>query len=304
MANTQALPLRNQALIGASFAALAAIGFSAKAIMIKLAYAEHVDALTLLALRMAFSAPLFLLVALWSGRQSQAPALERRDWFAVLALGLLGYYLSSLLDFVGLQYISASLERLVLFLYPTLVVLLTAVLFKQPIRTREAIPLAVSYAGIALVFMHDARGSQPGLVIGASLVFIATVSYSLYLIGAGHFIARIGSVRFTAYAMTVACMATLAHFGLTHSLTNLALPSRVYALGLALALFSTVLPAFMIAAGIRRIGAGRTALIGAIGPVATLLIAHWVLAEGLSAQQIAGSALVLAGVLAVSMAKS
>ena len=303
MASIQTLRIKHPATLGAAFAALAAIGFSAKAIMIKLAYAERVDALTLLALRMAFSVPFFLAAALWSGRQTHASSLERRDWIAVLTLGLLGYYLSSLLDFVGLEYISAGLERLVLFLYPTLVVLLSALMFKRPIGKREMAALVASYAGIGMVFSHDAQGNSQAMVIGAALVFIATITYSIYLVGADHFIARIGSIRFTAYAMTVACVATLVHFSLTHPPSSLEVPSHIYALGLALALFSTVMPAFLIAAGIRLIGSGRTAMIGALGPVSTILLAHWILGEGLSLLQMAGSALVLSGVLAISLAR-
>ena len=290
-----------QALLGAVFAALAAIGFSAKAILVKLAYASPVDAVTLLALRMAFSLPFFIVVALWSGRDHAATPLERQDWFAVLVLGLIGYYLSSLLDFSGLQYISAGLERLILFLYPTMVVLLSALIFKRRIGRSEMVALGLSYAGIVLVFMHDARTPQAGLALGAGLVFASTLTYSVYLIGAGHTIARIGAMRFTAYAMVVASLATFLQFALTHSASHLALPSRVYWLSFTMAIFSTVLPVFMLSSGIRLIGAGRTALIGSVGPVATIFLAHAVLGETLSLQQIGGSVLVMAGVLAISL---
>ena len=290
-----------QAVLGTIFAALAAIGFSAKAILVKLAYASPVDAVTLLAIRMAFSVPFFIVVAWWSSRNAHALPLARQDWFAVLALGLIGYYLSSLLDFSGLQYISAGLERLILFLYPTLVVLLSAALFKRRIGRREIFALVLSYAGIVLVFMQDVRTPQDGLVLGAALVFASTLTYSIYLIGAGHTIARIGAMRFTAYAMVVASMATFLQFALTHPASALALPSRVYELGFTMAIVSTVLPVFMLSSGIRLIGAGRTALVGSIGPVATILMAHTLLGEALSIQQIGGSALVLVGVLLISL---
>ena len=294
-------PLIRQSLLGIVFAALAAIGFSAKAILVKLAYASPVDAVTLLALRMAFSLPFFMLVALWTRRYQPAAPLERQDWFAVLALGLIGYYLSSLLDFSGLQYISAGLERLILFLYPTMVVLLTAVLFKRRIGRREILALVLSYAGIVLVFMHEANSPQQGLVLGATLVFVSTLTYSLYLVGAGHTIARIGAMRFTAYAMMVASMATFMQFALSHPASALALPLRVYGLGFTMAIVSTVLPVFMLSSSLRLIGSGRTALIGSIGPVATLFLAHWVLGESLAMQQIGGAVLVLCGVLAISL---
>ena len=304
MAKTiQNLSINQQALLGTAFAVLAAIGFSAKAILVKLAYVEPVDAITLLTLRMAFSAPVFLAIALWSGRQSHRAALAQQDWLAVLVLGLIGYYLSSLLDFSGLQYVSAGLERLILFLYPTMVVLLSAAIFKHRIGRREIAALGASYAGIALVYLHDVHAGESQVALGAGLIFVSTLTYSLYLVGAGHFIARIGAVRFTAYAMTVACSATLLQFALTHPLAALALSPRIYGLGLAMAVFSTVLPVFMLSAGIRLIGSSRTAMIGALGPVSTIFLAHWILGETLALVQLAGSALVLAGVLAISLGK-
>lgn len=287
--------------LGIIFAAFAAIGFSAKAILVKLAYADTVDAVTLLAIRMAFSLPFFVIAAGWSSRNAHATPLARQDWFAVLALGLIGYYLSSLLDFTGLQYISAGLERLILFLYPTLVVLLSAALFKRRIGRSEILALVLSYAGIAFVFMQDAHIPQHGLVLGTALVFASTLTYAIYLIGAGHTIARIGAMRFTAYAMVVASVATFLQFALTHSASALALPLRVYGLGLTMAIFSTVLPVFMLSSAIRRIGSGHTALVGSIGPVATLFMAHTLLGEALSLQQMGGSMLVLAGVLLISL---
>lgn len=297
------LSINQQALLGAAFAALAAIGFSGKAILVKLAYVEQVDAITLLTLRMAFAAPVFLAIALWSGRQNHRAALAQEDWLAVLVLGLIGYYLSSLLDFSGLQYVSAGLERLILFLYPTMVVVLSAAIFKQRIGRREIAALGASYAGIALVYLHDANLGGAQIALGASLVFVSTLTYSVYLVGAGHFIARIGVVRFTAYAMTVACSATLLQFALTHPLAALELSSRIYGLSLAMAIFSTVLPVFMLSAGMRLIGSSRTAMIGALGPVSTIFMAHWILGEALGLAQLAGSALVLAGVLAISLGK-
>jgi drug/metabolite transporter (DMT)-like permease len=292
--------ITQHALIGTLAAALAAIGFSGKAILVKLAYTSPVDAVTLLAIRMALSVPFFIAAVLWSRRDRTAARLTRRDWLAVVALGLLGYYLSSLLDFSGLQYISAGLERLVLFLYPTLVVLLSALLFKRRIGRHEIAALGLSYAGIVLVFVHDAQVQTRGLALGTALVFASTLTYSAYLLGAQHTIARIGALRFTAYAMVVASIATLLQFGLTHSLAALDLPPRVYGLGVLMAIFSTVLPVFLLSFAIRQIGSGHTALIGSIGPVATIFMAHVVLGEAASLAQITGAALVLAGVLAIN----
>jgi drug/metabolite transporter (DMT)-like permease len=286
--------------LGVVFALLAAVGFSAKAILVKLAYLERVDAVTLLALRMVFSVPFFIGAAIWARRQ-HGEALDTRDRLVVVGLGLIGYYLSSFLDFLGLQYISAGFERLILFLYPTMTVILSALLYKRPIGRKIIAALALCYVGIALVFLHDFGAKEGGIVLGASLVFASTLSYSIYLVGTGHVIARIGSVRFTAYVMVVASAASLAQFCVVRPLSALDLPSRVYELSIAMAIFSTVLPAFLLSFAIRRIGSGSASLIGSIGPVSTIYMAYVFLGESLSLLQMVGSALVLGGVLIVTL---
>jgi drug/metabolite transporter (DMT)-like permease len=296
---THTISINRDALVGVVFALLAAIGFSAKAILVKLAYLDSVDAVTLLALRMAFSVPFFIGVALWARRQHAEP-LSRHDLMLVLILGLVGYYLASFLDFLGLQYISAGLERLILFLYPTMTVILTALVYRRAIGRTVMAAMALCYAGIALVFFNDLGMMKGCIMLGASLVFGSTLSYSVYLVGAGHAIARIGAARFTAYAMIVACSASLLQFGLTHPVSSLDLPLQVYQLALAMAIFSTLLPVFLLSHAIRRIGSGSTSLIGSIGPVSTIGMAYVFLNESLSLLQIAGSSLVLIGVLIIS----
>jgi drug/metabolite transporter (DMT)-like permease len=293
-------PLNRDVFLGVAFALLAAVGFSAKAIFVKLAYLYHVDAITLLALRMAFAVPFFIGVAVWARLRHAAP-LVRHDWLLVLGLGLIGYYLSSLLDFLGLQYISAGLERLILFLYPTMTVIMTALLYRRPIGRKVQMAMGLSYAGIALVFLHDVGVKEGGSVaLGSLLVFLSTLSYSSYLVGAGHAIARIGATRFTAYAMIVASAASLLQFFVMRPMGALDLPLRVYEYSIAMALFSTVLPVFMLAYAIHRIGSGSASLIGSIGPVSTIFMAYVFLHEHLSLLQVFGSSLVLAGVLIVS----
>jgi drug/metabolite transporter (DMT)-like permease len=300
--STSSIPANRDAFIGVIFALLAAVGFSAKAIFVKLAYlGSSVDAVTLLALRMAFSVPFFIGVAIWS-RYKHAEPLNTHDKLLVLALGLIGYYASSFLDFLGLQYISAGLERLILFLYPTMTVILTALIFKRPIGRVTLAAMALCYIGIVFVFLHEAGVKQSGsLALGASLVFASTLTYSAYLVGAGHAIRRIGATRFTAYAMVVASAASLLQFAVTHPVGALALPARVFEYSIGIAIFSTVLPVFMLSYAIRRIGSGSASLIGAIGPVSTIYMAYLILGEKLSLTQIFGSMLVLAGVLVVSM---
>jgi drug/metabolite transporter (DMT)-like permease len=296
------LAVNREAVLGVVFALVAAIGFSAKAIFVKLAYRDvSVDAITFLVLRMAFSVPFFIGVALWFRYRRAAP-LSGHDRLLVLGLGLLGYYLSSLFDFMGLEYITAGLERLILFLYPTFTVILTALIYRRPIGRSMLAAMALCYIGIVLVFVHEAGVKQGGnLVLGASLVFAATLTYSSYLVGAGHAIARIGATRFTAYAMIVASAAAFVQFALTRHLAALEVPAHVYALSIGVALFSTVLPAFALGWAIRHIGSGSASLIGAIGPVSTIYMAYLFLGESLSLIQLFGSALVLGGVLIVSL---
>lgn len=294
-------PVNRDVFLGVVFALLAAVGFSAKAILVKLAYQGGVDAITLLALRMAFSVPFFIGVALWIRRQHAEP-LNTHDRLLVLALGLIGYYLSSFLDFLGLQYISAGLERLILFLYPTMTVILSALIYKRTIGKKVIVAMMLSYAGIAMVFMHDVGLKQGGsIVLGASLVFLSTLSYSSYLVGVGHAVKRIGTTRFTAYAMIVASVASLLQFVVMRPLSSLYLPFHVYELSISMAIFSTVLPVFLLSYAIRRIGSGSASLIGSIGPVSTIYLAYLFLNESISLLQIAGSSLVLVGVLVISL---
>ena len=285
---------------GVALVVLGALGFSGKAVLIKLAYAYPVDAATLLALRMLFSLPFFLAVGLWSQyRGSQLP-LSRRDHVAVVALGLLGYYLASYLDFLGLQFVSAGLERLILFLYPTLVVVISALWLHRPIAPRERYALLLSYGGIALACFHDSATTQNEFYFGAALIFGSAFAFALYLIGSGQLVVRLGASRFTAYAMTVSVVAVLTQFFLTHAPQALQQPMPVYWLSLAMAILSTVLPAFLMSAGIRRIGSSRAALIATIGPISTILLAHVFLGESVSAMQMLGTVLVCAGTVMVS----
>jgi drug/metabolite transporter (DMT)-like permease len=215
-----------------------------------------------------------------------------------------GYYLASFLDFWGLEFISASLERLILFLYPTLVVIFSFLFLGRPIKGKEIVALILSYLGIALVFHRQISVGQPDMMLGASLVFGSTVAYAAYLMGCRRVINKLGPRRFTAYGMTVACMACLAQFALTHPISAFRAPAPVYALALGMAIFSTVMPSLLLSMGIQRVGASQASLIGSIGPVATIALAYAVLGEVMRVEQLLGSMLVLAGVLVVSLGKN
>lgn len=287
--------------LGVILAILAALGFSFKAILIKLAYAAApVDAVTLLSLRMIFALPAFLWVGFAVSRS--APPLTGRDWGQLVALGLLGYYGASILDFIGLQYISAGLERLILFTYPTLTVMIGVLFMGRALEMREVISLLLSYCGIGLAFAHDLQvaDDMATVVIGGAFVFASSLSYAFYLSGSGPMIQRLGSARFTALAMLVSTLAAQLHFFAVQPIAAFVQPLPIYAYCLAMALFSTVLPVFMQSAAIRRIGSSKAVLIGTLGPVLTIFFGWWLLGEPLSLAQMGGAGLVLTGVWLVS----
>lgn len=289
------------ALPGILLVLASAILFSTKSIFIKLGYREAVDPVTLLTLRMLLSLPFFVAMGLWASRGEARAPLTRRDWTALAALGIGGYYLAALLDFLGLQYISAGLERLVLFLYPTFTVLITALWLKRPVTRRTWIAIAISYAGMALVVWPDLQHSSRGLFLGTTLVLGSALTYAVYLVGSGEMIPRLGANRFTSLALGIACVVAGMQFALTHPLSSLTgLSPRAWGLGLILAVVCTVLPATLLTNGMRHIGATRAALIGAVGPVATLYLGYAVLGETLDWMQAAGTVFVLGGVLMVS----
>jgi drug/metabolite transporter (DMT)-like permease len=299
-----------QILSGCVFVLLAAFGFSAKSILVKLAYgySPALDAITLMLLRMAMSLPFFLFVAVWSNWPSKQISTHQRmrkqDWLMVMVLGFLGYYLSSLLDFEGLAYISAGLERLILYLYPTFVVLLTAAYYRKAINRNQAFALLLTYAGILLVYSDQKlQSNNPSLLLGSAFVASSAMTFAIFMVASGVLIRRIGAMRFTAYSMTVACLMTGLHFFIRHGGYPSHLPISVYGLAGIMAIFSTVLPSFLMNAGIHRIGAGSASIISSAGPIGTLILAFFLLGEELTIPQLAGTLLVLVGVYVVSRGK-
>lgn len=271
---------RHNHWLGLGFMLLATLCFSAKAIFVKLAYHYPIDAVTLLTLRMGFSLPFYLLVGVWAFRGTSQTAWRVTDWRNVLLLGVCGYYAASYFDMAGLMYISASFERLILYCYPTFVVLINAWVFKQALGRHEIAALVLSYLGIGIIYWHDASLEGPEVTLGVMLVLASAATFALYIVGSGRLVPRLGVSRFTVIAMSCACLTIVAHYGLTRPWALLlSLPWQVYALSLSIALISTVLPTFLMAAGIKRVGANRAAIMGAVGPVATTTMAVWVLGE-------------------------
>jgi drug/metabolite transporter (DMT)-like permease len=279
---------------GLLLAAGGAVAFSGKAIIAKLAYRHGVDAITLVMYRMLFALPLFLLLAWWAGRGQ--PALTRRDWGVVAGLGFSGYYLASTLDFAGLQYISASLERLILYLNPTLVLLISVFVFKKGVRPLQLLAMAVSYAGVLLVFGHEVGAQGPQAVLGALLVFGSAVSYAVYLAYSGQEVKRLGALRLTGLASTVACGLCILQFLLLRPLAAAVVAPEVIWLSVLNATLCTFAPVLMVMLAIARIGATLTAQAGMIGPLSTLGMGVLILGEPLNAWIGAGTALVLIGV--------
>ena len=293
---------RRTQLIGLGMAVVGSIAFSGKAIIVKLAYRYGVDAVTLIMYRMLFALPLFLAMAWWAS-VGKAP-LSRNDWLGVLGLGFCGYYLASFLDFLGLQYISASLERLILYLNPTIVLILGALLFQKRITRTQAIAMALSYAGVLLVFGHEVSFEGKNVLLGTSLVFASAVSYAIYLAYSGEMIKRLGSLRLVGLATSVACLLCIAQFVVLNPMSAAIVSSEVIWLSILNATLCTAVPVVLVMMAIERIGAGLAAQTGMIGPMSTIAMGVIFLGETLNAWIIAGTLLVLLGVYWVSRSKA
>ncbi|MCO4087688.1 MAG: DMT family transporter [Limnohabitans sp.] len=283
---------------GLMLAAAGSIAFSGKAIIVKLAYRHGVDVVTLLMLRMVFALPFFVLMAWWAGRGKAR--LTQRDWLGVVGLGFCGYYLSSFLDFWGLEFISASLERLILYLNPTIVLVLGWLLFNKRITQRQGVAMAISYSGVLLVFGNEVGLAGPHAAFGALLVFLSAVTYAVYLTYSGQLVQRLGALRLAGLATSVACFFCIVQFGLLRPMAAVQVPEAVLWLSLLNATACTVLPVLLVMIAIERIGPGLTAQIGMIGPMATLLMGVWILDEAFNLWIIAGTVLVLSGVFWVT----
>jgi drug/metabolite transporter (DMT)-like permease len=281
---------------GLILAVAAALCFATKAIFVKLAYPYGVGPVALLTLRMLFALPVFAAVAVRG--QLRGPRLSRRDLWALVGLGIVGYYAASILDFIGLQYITAGLERLIVFTYPTLTLLIAVFAFGRPFDRQDVVALAVTWAGVALAFAHDLEltSDHGAAVIGGAYVFAGAVCYALYIAGAGEIVARVGSMRASAFTSCVSTAVICGHLALTHPLGELLQPAPVLWLALTMAVVSTVLPVFMQMAAIEQLGAARSAVVSTVGPVCTIALGAIVLDEPTSLVQLLGTVLVLVGV--------
>ncbi len=293
---------------GLTLATLGAIAFSGKAIIVKLAYRHGVDAVTLIMLRMLFALPFFLAMTWWASRHTpdrKPEPLTRKDLLGIVWLGFTGYYLASFLDFAGLQYITASLERLILYLNPTLVLLLGWVFVGRRIGLRQAMGMAISYGGVLLVFGHEVTLQGSDVALGAVLVFLSAVSYALYLFYSGEMVQRLGSMRLVGLATSVACGLCILQFVVLRPLeTAWAVTPQVLWLSVLNATLCTVVPVMMVMMAIERIGSGLAAQVGMVGPMSTMIMGVVVLGEPFTAWLVAGTLLVIAGVFVCSRARA
>lgn len=294
-----------QSFIGIAMVLLSSIAFSSKAIMVKLSFAYPVDTATLIALRMAFSIPFFIGLIIWLRLQKRIQSLNLHDVAMLLFIGVVTGYGSMWLNFEGLQTVSAGLERVILFLYPTIVILLNALIHNHKITKYEVVALIMSYSGVLFVVGHDithTAGDTHAIVHGALLVLGSAVAYAVYLVLSGRLIPRYGALLYTAYGMVVISLASATHFALTKDVVVITqLPMPVYGYVFLMALIATVIPALFLNMGIQRLGSNTASLISSVGPVSTIYLAWIFLGEAITGMQLIGTALVMIGVLVISL---
>jgi drug/metabolite transporter (DMT)-like permease len=288
---------------GVIIALLGAICFSTKAIFVKLAYRNTtVDAIALLALRMLFSLPFFVASAAVSSSKKENVRFTAYQWIAIAGIGCLGYYVSSLLDFLGLQYVSAGIERLILFIYPTLVLMISAFVFNVRITRPQWIAIVITYFGLLLAFWGEADfdTTNPDFYKGVFYIFCCAITYAIYIVGSGRIIPHVGATKFNSYAMSFASIGVLLHYLFTSNVSLFNFEPLVYVYSIGMAILSTVIPSYLVTQGIKRIGSDNAAIVGSIGPVSTILQAYFVLGEPILILQIAGTGFILFGILMVS----
>ncbi|MEO6314089.1 MAG: DMT family transporter [Chitinophagaceae bacterium] len=281
---------------------LGAVLFSTKAIIVKKAFHNtQTDALSLLTVRMIFSLPFFLGVAIFAGNKKDNVRFTKQQWIWIITLGLFGYYISSFLDFTGLKYVSAGLERLILFLYPSFAVLINATIFKQRISRVQVLALALTYTGIAVAYIGQLHvdTASAAFFSGSLLILLCAVTYAIYIVGSGKLIPQVGATKFTAYAMLTATGGVFIHYILAGNYQLLHSGTEYWGYGIVLALLATVIPAFLISYGLKQIGSNNVAIVSGIGPVSTIIQAHFILGEKIFAEQVLGTLLVIAGVLLI-----
>jgi drug/metabolite transporter (DMT)-like permease len=287
--------------LGAAMVFVAAFCFALKGIFIKLAYRYEIDTISLLTLRMGLSFPIYAFFAFRLSAQETNVRFTLKDWLWVAGLGITGYYFSSYFNFLAFNYISAGLERILLFTYPTFVLVINAIFRKKRVTKLQMAALGLTYFGILLAFLQNIEpGQQKNLILGAFWVTLSGLVYAFYLVGGDKIIPKVGSQKFTSYAMIAATIPTILHCYAVNGLAIWHYPSQVYWIGITMAVVVTVLPTFALAEGIKRVGAGNASIIASIGPIFTIFLATTILDEQITPLQIFGTLLVLVGVFLIS----
>ena len=282
---------------------LGTLCFSAKAVFVKLAYGYNIDAVTLMTLRMGISLPFYIVIGFFVLRSHQLANLTLLDHLKIISFGVAGYYLASLFDLMGLQYISAGFERLILFLYPTIVLLISAFFLKRKIRKMEWGALILGYVGILIVYVNDVEFAGSDVTVGMLWVFGSAVTFAIYIVGSGQMFAKIGTMGFTVYAMSAASLAILLHFSLTRPIASLKVVPELWMIAATIAIACTVIPTFLMAEGIKWLGAPKAALVGCIGPGFTAFFAYVILGEIYTWIHFLGMLLVLSAVFMIGREK-
>ncbi|WP_291871576.1 DMT family transporter [Maribacter sp.] len=288
--------------IGIIYAILGVLLFSAKAVLVKVAYTYNIDHLSLLLFRMVFALPFYVVIALKKNK-NRTNDISSKDYLWLILFGFLGYYLASLFDFMGLQYIKAGLERIILFVYPTIVVLLSWVFFKKKISKKQSIAILVTYVGVLVTFWQEIGLNGEATYKGVILIFLSAITYAAYLVGSGWLIPKFGASKFTANAMIVSTVCICIHFLIQGDMAIFKYPKEVYYIGLAMAIFCTVIPSFLVSAAIQNLGANTFSIFGSLGPISTILLAFIFLDERISSWQFLGIVIVIFGVSLVTKSK-
>ncbi|TNJ44551.1 DMT family transporter [Tamlana fucoidanivorans] len=288
---------------GVVLGVLGVVLFSSKAVMVKLAYNYGADAVSILLFRMLFAFPFYVIIALYYKNKNTVIRLQRRDYFWLFVFGFIGYYLASYFDFIGLTYIKASLERIILFVYPTLVLFFNKLIFKQRISKTQIMAILLTYFGVVIAFWEEVGEVGIQVLLGGGFILLSAITYASYLVGSGWLIPKFGVVKFTAYAMMVSCVCVFVHYSLVSQTDFFCFSWQVYVLGLLIAVFATVIPSFLISASIKRISSSNFAIVAGIGPISTIVLAVIFLGEVLTWVQLIGALVVIVGILVVSLKK-
>jgi len=284
---------------GVFIAILGIVLFSAKAIMVKLAYQYEVSSIHLLLFRMLFSSPFYVVIACYY-KPSNPAEIKKKDYLWVVFFGFIGYYLASYFDFLGLQYIKAGLERIILFIYPTLVIIISKLFLKEKISSKQIIAILITYFGVFVTFWGELQYNSDTVLLGGFLIFLSALTYASYIVGSGWLIPKFGVTIFTSYAMIVSSVCVIIHYFITDRNDIMNYPYQVYVLGLMMAILSTLIPSFLVSLAIKKLGASNFSIIGSIGPISTIILAYLFLDEKLTLLQILGAVVVIAGIMFVS----